>query len=122
MKRLNNTKAKQSVLQCFEETQFAVALSELTEILDGKMNRTTLYRILDKLEEINVIHSIQARNGKKYFARNCKHNGENHSHLHFECSECGRIKCIVTPVKIPPVPNYRIHSSRILVVGKCDLC
>ena len=122
MKRLNNTKAKQAVLQCFEQTHFALALSELTEVLEKKMNRTTLYRILDKLEEFEVIHSFQATNGKKYFARSCRNKGEDQSHLHFECSVCGRIKCIITPINIPPVPNYKIESSRILIVGKCDLC
>ena len=46
------------MLDLFENTSNALSVVELTDTFSKKMNKTTVYRILDRLEEAGELHSF----------------------------------------------------------------
>lgn len=62
---VRKTKGVNLVLQIFEDKKEAKSVVNLIELLKDKMNKTTVYRILDRLELDGTIHSF---NGKDYQA------------------------------------------------------
>jgi Fur family ferric uptake transcriptional regulator len=62
---IRKTKAVTEVLQIFEEKNEAKSVVYLIELLNDKMNKTTVYRILDRLEQDGIIHSFNGKTGLK---------------------------------------------------------
>jgi Fur family ferric uptake transcriptional regulator len=60
------------------------------------MNKTTIYRVLDKLEDDGILHSFLDKNGVKWYAKcnGCSKAEHVDIHPHFECIDCGKIDCI----------------------------
>ena len=60
------------------------------------MNKSTIYRILIKLEDDKIIHSFVGLNGLKWYAKcsHCSIKNFNDNHPHFQCEECNEVRCI----------------------------
>ena len=89
------------------------------------MNKTTVYRILERLEKSNIIHSFNDKQGKKKYAKNniITDNSKNSKqHSHFECQDCGLTSCIEISISIPIIPNHQIKDSEHLFIGQCKDC
>tara|TARA_B110000046_G_C12975789_1_gene391063 strand:- start:188 stop:379 length:192 start_codon:yes stop_codon:yes gene_type:complete len=57
---VRKTKGVNLVLQIFEEKNEAKSVVRLIELLKDKMNKTTVYRILDRLEQdVLFIHLME---------------------------------------------------------------
>ena len=86
------------------------------------MNKTTVYRILDRLEEDGVLHSFTGKDGLKWFA-NCQDViSTDHNHPHFQCQECGKSECLHMNISIPEVPDYKVNSANLILIGQCKDC
>lgn len=121
---IRKTKAVTTVLQIFEEKDEAQSVVHLIEIVKDEMNKTTVYRILDRLEQDGIIHSFNGKDGLKWYAK-CKGCSANHhldKHPHFQCTECDKVECLSVEVKIPPIKNHKVDSTDILVLGQCEVC
>ena len=59
------TKTVKLILDLFENTSNALSVVELTDTFSKKMNKTTVYRILDRLEEAGELHSFTDKDGLK---------------------------------------------------------
>ena len=60
----------------------------------GEMNKTTVYRILDRLEQDGTIHCFNGKDGLKWYAK-CNGCSENHHydlHPHFQCNNCDKVE------------------------------
>ena len=92
--------------------------------LKNEMNKTTVYRILDRLEQEGIIHSFNGKDGLKWYAKCEGCHAQHHldKHPHFQCTECGIVDCLEINVTIPNIPNRRIDNSQVLILGQCDLC
>lgn len=121
---IRKTKSTDVLLAEFEQTSGAISAVELVKRLDSKMNKTTIYRILDRLEDDGVVHSFLALNGIKWYAKcnGCPEKKHIDIHPHFECVECGKVDCVTIDIKIPVIPNRTVISSQILIQGKCEGC
>ena len=88
------------------------------------MNKTTVYRILDKLMDDGVVHSFIGNGGLKWYAKcqNCSCNTHNDVHPHFQCKKCGEVKCLPVIFTIPPINGYKVESINLLMVGECINC
>ena len=93
-------------------------------LLGKFMNKTTIYRILDKLEDDGILHSFIGFDGVKRLARCKSCSKSNHSdvHPHFQCISCGKSECLDIEVNIPQMSNREVLFSQLLIKGKCDLC
>ena len=63
------TKSIELVLNSFDNTS-AVSVIELVEKFKNHMNKTTVYRILERLEKSNILHSFIDNEGLKRYAKN----------------------------------------------------
>jgi Fur family ferric uptake transcriptional regulator len=55
------TKTVKLILELFENTNNAISVVDLVSIFKEKMNKTTVYRILNRLEESGILHSFTDR-------------------------------------------------------------
>jgi len=121
---VRKTKSLELVLNEFQSLTAAISVIDLIKKLNSKLNKTTIYRILEKLEDDGIVHSFLGKNGIKWYAkcRNCSKSNHSDVHPHFECIDCGKIDCLTVEVKIPSIPNREVRSSQILFQGICESC
>lgn len=121
---IRKTKSIALVLHAFESSTAAISVIDLIKTLDSKLNKTTVYRVLEKLEDDGILHSFLGKNGIKWYARcrNCSKANHADIHPHFECIDCGKIDCLSIDMRIPTIPNREIRSSQILFQGICETC
>ena len=119
------TKTVKLVLDLFESTNNAISVVDLVSVFKSKMNKTTVYRILNRLEESGILHSFTDRNGLKRYAKGNQKPGsikDSNIHSHFLCNDCGISSCLPLEIPIPSLPNTRIDSSDHLLTGQCENC
>mgnify|MGYP001107749224 CR=1 FL=1 len=121
---IRKTKSLATILQIFEENNKAKSVVELIELLKNEMNKTTVYRILDRLDEDGIIHSFNGKDGLKWYAKcnGCSARQHTDKHPHFQCTECDKVECLSVEVKIPSIKNHKVESTEILLMGKCEVC
>ena len=112
---IRKTKSVEALLTEFNNNEGAISAIELIKRLDSKFNKTTIYRVLDKLEEDGVLHSFLDKNGNRWYAKcsNCNHSKHFDKHPHFQCLSCGKIDCVQIDVHIPNIPNREIIVSQV---------
>ena len=119
------TKTVKLILEVFNKTNNAISVVDLVSIFRDKMNKTTVYRILNRLEESGILHSFTDRDGLKRYAKGNQKTGsikESNLHSHFLCNDCGISSCLPLEIPIPTLPNTRIDSSDHLLTGQCENC
>lgn len=124
MSIIRKTKSVQTLLTIFEENSQAISVVNLIDQLGKKMNKTTIYRILDRLENDGIVHSFLGKEGLKWYAKCHGCSSANHIdlHPHFQCQECGKVECVSMNLSIPTIPNKKINSTQLLLVGQCENC
>jgi Fur family ferric uptake transcriptional regulator len=125
MNNSRKTKKVQLVLDLFNTTDNALSVVELISIFSDKMNKTTVYRILDRLEDSGILHSFLDKEGLKRYAKGNQGATTSNSpivHPHFICQDCGVSSCLPLEVTTPSIPNYTINNSEHLYIGKCNEC
>ena len=119
------TKTLELVLELFREKKYAIPVVDIVSIFANKMNKTTVYRILQRLEDSGILHSFVDKQGLKRYAKGDqrKSNSTNQIiHPHFLCDDCGISICLPLEISTPSIPNYTINSSDHLYSGQCQDC
>jgi len=121
---IRNTPSVAMLLDEFEKNNFAISVVELVKRLESSLNKTTVYRVLDRLEDDGIVHSFLDKNGLKWYAKcdGCSSSGHLDTHPHFQCIECGKVDCLTIKVSIPVIPNREVKVSQVLIQGKCETC
>jgi Fur family ferric uptake transcriptional regulator len=121
---LRKTKSVKTLLAVFEHAENAFSVVDLVERFSSEMNKTTVYRILERLVEDGVLHSFQDQKGLKWYARcqGCSSGHHEDLHPHFQCKDCGKVECLNEAVAIPRIPKYKVESAEFLLVGQCEDC
>ena len=65
---IRKTEAATLLLEEFKKDSNAISAIELIKRLDQKINKTTVYRLLDKLEDDGVVHYFLDTKGIKWYA------------------------------------------------------
>lgn len=124
MKR-RNTKSKSDVLALLQNSESALSHEIINEKLK-EIDRATIYRVLNRFCEDEIVHKIVGDDGKQYFALcvNCnqKKHKHHHNHFHFRCLDCGKVECLPEKVNIPLPKGYTSESFNCLISGYCDDC
>ncbi|MDR2383685.1 MAG: transcriptional repressor [Prevotellaceae bacterium] len=124
-KQKRNTKTKQLIMTILSDASSALCYEDFEKQLSGKMDKATVYRILQRFCDDGIVHKIQGENGKTYYAtcRHCQTGKHNDNHLHFRCIKCQTILCIDEPLVIKSLPlGYRMIDAYCLVSGHCPNC
>ncbi|SIQ64084.1 Fur family transcriptional regulator [Maribacter ulvicola] len=121
---IRKTKAVEVLLNEFNTSTVAISAKALIEQLGDTFNKTTIYRVLDKLEDDGVLHSFLGKEGLKWYAKcnGCTAKEHKDVHPHFQCLVCGKVDCLSINVTIPKIPNRKIEMSQFLIQGKCEDC
>ena len=125
MSIVRKTKTVELLLKTFNKSNDAISVVELVSKFSKKMNKTTVYRILDRLEESGILHSFTDQDGLKRYAKGQQDNKNSNNlnmHPHFLCQDCGISSCLPIDISIPPIPDYKIQSSEHLLIGQCKDC
>ncbi|MDR3235188.1 MAG: transcriptional repressor [Prevotellaceae bacterium] len=125
-KQKRNTKTKQMVMDVMQsESSSALSHSDIEQRLGGKIDRVTIYRILQGFCDDGIIHKIPDENGKTYYAlcHDCSEGHHHDSHLHFRCVSCDTVSCVDAPAPISHLPaGYSMSGVSCLVSGYCPNC
>ena len=126
MKTSRKTVAKTTILELITNSNVALSQIDIQNIINGLCDRVTIYRVLDRLINEDVIHKIVTPDGTVKFA-SCNQQHENHSHshqhIHFNCEKCLAVTCLenIEPVfKIPD--NYKVNEMNFTLTGLCPIC
>jgi len=121
---LRKTKSVKLVLSEFTENRNSDSVINLVNRLKSEMNKTTVYRILENLEDDGVLHSFLDKNGHKWYAKckDCSSSNHNDHHPHFQCISCGKIECLSIKLALPEIPNHKVEVLQVLLQGKCEDC
>lgn len=121
---VRKTKSVSLLLDMFQRSEHALSVVQLVDNTKEEMNKTTVYRILDRLEKEGVVHSFLGKGGLKWYAKCFDCNSHNHSdlHPHFQCDKCGTIECLPMEIPIPNVSDRKIKSVEIMLQGICPNC
>jgi Fur family ferric uptake transcriptional regulator len=121
---IRKTESVEILLNEFREESTALSTVELIKRLGKVLNKTTIYRVLDKLEDDGVLHSFLGFDGIKWFAkcRACSKTNHSDIHPHFQCVSCGKSECLDLTIEIPNIENREVLFSQLLIKGTCNLC
>ncbi len=121
---IRKTQSLEMLLAEFQNDSGAISAIELVKRLSSNFNKTTVYRVLDKLEDDGVLHSFLGNNGIKWYAKcnGCSKSGHIDVHPHFQCLDCGKMDCLDINVPIPKLSNRQVMTSQVLIQGKCEAC
>lgn len=120
------TSIRKSVLEVFYADSKALSHQDI-EVELQDVDRVTLYRTLSSFEEAGVLHKVPDDGTAAKYAlchENCDVHAHNDNHVHFKCTKCGAITCLVG-VALPSVQlpaEYRLESSDLLIQGLCPKC
>ena len=121
---IRKTKSVETILQLFEQSSNAISVVDLVEQFKGKANKSTIYRILERLESEGLVHSFRGQDGLTWYAKchDCSTDHHIDLHPHFQCNNCGKVECLSVSVQVPVVPNKSIDKAQILLLGQCEHC
>ena len=118
------------LLKILKKSRTPLSAEQIFTLLKDKEitpNKTTIYRILDKLKKSHSLLEISIRNGKKYYELNEK----KHHHHHFICNNCEHVYCLdsclidvhkINLEKLIPNKNFEILSHEFNIYGNCSAC
>ncbi|QDO92503.1 transcriptional repressor [Formosa sediminum] len=121
-----NTPTKEAVLNLLINSEKALSQDAIERQLDVKINRATIYRVLNRFCEDELVHKIVAEDGKQYFAA-CKKKCEAipeviQHHFHFRCLSCDTIECLQVPVEYSVPQGYEVKNANCVLTGVCKDC
>ena len=125
MSLTRKTKSLKSILEVFNSSESAISAAELVNKFKSRMDKTTVYRILERLIKSEVLHSFTDNNGVKRYVKSKKNNftaPTASEHPHFLCLDCGVSSCLTVKIKIPKIADYKVQSSEHLLIGQCKTC
>ena len=121
---IRKTKSVEVLLNEFNNNSSAISVTKLVTKLNSRFNKTTIYRVLDKLEDDGVLHSFLGKNGLKWYAKcnGCSADKHKDLHPHFQCLDCGKVDCLSFNIETPVIPNRKVNLAQFLIQGQCNEC
>ena len=121
---IRKTKHFQKVLDQFSKQENAISANYLVSHFNDEMNKSTIYRILDKLEDDNRIHSFVGVHGLKWYAKclDCTVKEHNDNHPHFQCEKCNEVQCISQTNNESKIIDAQFLVKSVFLTGICNRC
>ncbi len=125
MKR-RKTPSQEEILMILKDSDSALNHEMLQSKLSKKVDRATIYRVLNRFSDDGLVHKIIGDDGKQYFAfcLNCdKQKKEHtHNHFHFRCLTCGNVECLKSEINVSLPKGYTSEVFNGLISGYCNDC
>lgn len=124
MLKRRNTLSQEAVLAVLTHSKKAMSQDAIIRELKVEVDRATIYRILNRFCEDELVHKIVADDGKQYFAVcvKCDHNTIPDNHFHFRCVKCETIECMPSQVEFSVPKKYKVERMNCVLIGICKDC
>jgi Fur family ferric uptake transcriptional regulator len=124
MMKRRNTATQEAVLSILTGKRKAMSQDAIVKQLEVSADRATIYRILNRFCEDDIVHKIVADDGKQYFAVcvKCDEKAVPGNHFHFRCTKCETIECLPTLVEFTVPKKYSVRQMNCVLVGICKDC
>lgn len=119
-----STPAKKAIIELLQASNTAMSQDMIEAEVKGKMDRVTIYRVLNNFCEDGITHRILSDEGKYYFALclNCKEEKHSHDHFHFRCLACQKVECLHEKATVNLPEGYIQKSISSWITGYCSSC
>lgn len=123
MKR-RNTVTQEAILSILTSTRKAMSQDAIMRELSVDADRATIYRVLNRFCEDEIVHKIVADDGKQYFAVcvKCDEKTIPDNHFHFRCIKCETIVCMPSLVEFSVPKKYKVQRMNCILIGVCKDC
>lgn len=132
IKIVYKTKARERIISYLKEhSEKRFTAREIFDYLQDKVegvNRTTIYRNLDRLcEQGNLMRYKEPNQDAWYYQYSEQHDNCN-NHMHAQCSECGKVFHLDDPFvgefekKLRSVYGLDINATKSIIIGRCKDC
>lgn len=119
------TKHRVDVLSFFIKSARAISHHELEAIYEGKIDRVSIYRILNSFSEAKILCKLVDSKGKtSYVFDKHSEDGQGHGHPHFKCNTCEEVTALPELPKsyMEQLSDLKIDHLNLLVEGICKKC
>lgn len=122
--KLKKTKIRRIILGVFLSQNHALSYNDLADLIEQKIDKSTIYRNLAKLEEQEAIHSVENTTGVLKYALGKQSNSNDQQHAHFQCNVCQEVYCIPqAEVNLTNLPSdFQVESINLNFKGICNKC
>ena len=107
---LRTTKQRILILETLQNQNKPVSFNEIKSLLEGKMDKVTFYRNIEKLEAVGAVTKLELGDGWYFEIFKEKHS-------HFLCKNCNQIECVE---QSPILQDYDVETA--LFKGVCKEC
>jgi Fur family transcriptional regulator, ferric uptake regulator len=120
--------ARRAVLELLDSQSCALSAIEIEDALrtgERPVARASIYRILDELERLNLIHKVEVGHA---MARYEPLRGEDEHHHHLVCDNCGTVIPFTDPRLERAIQELsrrvpmRVAEHEIVLRGECEDC
>lgn len=116
------------VLASLDGSRYPMTAKEVLEAILArhKVNRVTIYRILDLLVDKGVINRVSA--GERAAGYCVRDTGWGQGHSHFHCTVCGKVQCIdnnslnIDEEALLAAIPMRVDTIDLRLEGVCEAC
>lgn len=122
---MRNTTSLLAIRDYLQAKEVAVSAVELVDFFSDRFNKTTIYRVLTRLENEGEIHSVLGNDANMYYAMchsSCNKEHHNDNHVHKQCKKCGELSCTEVDLKVPETEGFIVEEARVLLLGLCKNC
>jgi Fur family ferric uptake transcriptional regulator/Fur family zinc uptake transcriptional regulator len=122
---LRRTQARQAVLAALVATRRPMAHQRVAELVGLEMiDKVTIYRTLATLRAVGLVHVVRGVDGSTLYCANGDGEGCPGGHPHFQCLECGEMRCIHGQ-QLPHLSFGEpvvVKSKQFVAFGLCEVC
>jgi Fur family ferric uptake transcriptional regulator len=126
------TKCKETIMEILEDNKnITLSADDILLIFKKrcvKVNITTIYRNLDKLEKEGTLNKFPASDSHKALYQIIRHDLNNEEHLHMQCYDCGKVIHLDCDYMLNFIQHLKDHHQfdltcdKSILFGLCDEC
>lgn len=121
---LSRTSRRVAVLSALLHTGIPLCVRGILDLVSpsGRINKVTVYRILDSFRTAGIIREIPTEHGETFYEMACRHNP---LHPHFYCRVCHNLSCLPsTGITEKWLRRFRSENESIdsIVVNLSGVC
>ena len=121
-----STKQKDIILNVIEKQKHEFTIKDIYNEINDKVGLTTIYRMVDKLIDDNVLNKYISKDNVTYYQYLKKCDEDNHFYL--KCDKCGDLvhidcDCIKDLSNhILKEHKFKPNKDKIIINGMCNKC
>lgn len=122
-RRWRVTLGVREVLRVLEERDHFLSAHEMEKVLKNSLDVTTIYRVLEKLQDVRLVHEFQ---GKWRLCSDCENHTESHHFL--ICENCGGAEEIFLDYhdaisdQLAKEKHFLLKKVHLGFLGTCRTC